>query len=134
MFDGTTFEEPQVVKDLRVARKHLEQGWCKGAQGLDANGQFVATPAREAVRFCLGGAISQAIGQAWTSNPHTRCGRAMDAISREIGARGFASPNPAFGDAVIPWFNNAPGTTIDDIFDVVDGAIALALTKEAAHV
>lgn len=117
MFDFAPTHEPQVVQDLRAARKLLEPGFLKFTGEGSSNGS---------VRFCVGGAIARAVTgtQLWAGE---RFIAASQAIDRELDRRGFCAG---------PWryvaFNNAASTTHADILGLVDDTIGAELARVPA--
>ncbi len=65
----------------------IDAGWCKGVSAMTADGKPVAFDKPEAVRFCLGGAVTRA---AYKCNPSTSRGLNMAAQDAYKAALGIA--------------------------------------------
>lgn len=133
MFDGQLYEEPQVVRDLREARKYIERGWVRHTRGADANGVFTDPLSSDAVSWCLGGALMAATNATTWST--TRTMPAMDLLDR-VAIEKYPQVRRGFGRGfVFVDFNNAIARDVNDVTSLIDDAIKVALSeKEAAHV
>lgn len=105
-FSPQTETEPEVVRDLRAARALLAPGFVKNN---------VRVQTAEGVRFCIGGAISQATNCSWGRWGGDRFYLVAEAIDREVTRRGYAG---------FVNYNNRPETTHADVLKLFDDAIA----------
>lgn len=94
---------------LVLARKKIEQGWCKGSYAKDSQGNKVVETSPDAVSWCAIGAMHSTDPGAFfpITKDHPLC----------MASRGFRN---------ITYFNDDPRTTKQDVLDLFDRAIKIA--------
>lgn len=96
----------EIARVLREARKLIErpEGWVKGRDALDRDGNSVYAYSRDACAFCAVGAIMRSCDARW--------GRVVSAVKSANGI-----------DALWSW-NDAPERTHAEVLAAFDRAIA----------
>lgn len=103
----------EVSDTLRAARKLIEkpENWCKGLNAADESGRFVPSVSKDAVRWCIVGALRATTGLG---------GHAIRSPAAEVLAK--AVPDYCTGPID---FNDALDTTHPMVLDLFDRAIAM---------
>ncbi len=99
---------------VREARAKIERGWCKGRLAQNAEGMGCAPSSAEAAAWCLRGALC-------AEEYSYGCIQAMDAVVREL---------PRWACERIPLFNDAGGTYLEDVLDVLSRAERILLEEK----
>ena len=94
---------------LKVMRKRLEapERWAKGSFSLNAVGELVLPRSKDAICWCLLGAVYRDV-------PHAAWEPCVQALTDALPPEGRN----------LTWFNDEPGTTHADIMALFDRALA----------
>jgi hypothetical protein len=111
-----------VLEILKQIRELLSKGFCKEAYARNEKGEKVDYYSEDACSFCIYGAIHR------TMLAYPR----MDYVDTLLKIRKILSVHlPKYGTLVV--YNDHPGTTQNNILELLDKAIAQENTRQSSY-
>lgn len=122
-------KESEIVKGV-IELLYNPGSWIKGCSSKDINNRHVSANESEAVKFCLGGAVTRVLANngikigGWSEDP-------IAYLFRELAmARGYYKVN-SYGDSLtFVAFNDDPDTTHEDLMLFLKEALYEAEERE----
>lgn len=112
-----SFQQQQIIEVLEGALHRLESGWTTGHQARARNGRPVHPESKEAVTFCMFGALR---AEALELDPAQGLRLAEDAarylgsVMKQLGQPILKQSAPR---TLMQW-NDAPGRNVEDVLDI----------------